>query len=154
MRIYCDLFLDCQANDDILRFIGLFDKSFKYDPNKIYSGYLNICMERISLIPIMNTLNSKKISAFSVPLYYKHGTITEEDAFNIAKDKSMHKNIEPIFHSTFNRHTPLFYYFETIFLGDNTDGFLPSGIRIDKLDGHVWSDFEYDKYMYDFNMKF
>ena len=154
MRIYCDLFLDCQTNNDTLRFINLFDKSFKYKPNKTYCGYLNICMERISLIPIINTLNSKKINVFSVPLKYKHGTITEEEAFNIAKEKSRYNNIEPIFHSTFNRHTALFYYFETIFLGDNSYGFLSSGIRVDKLDGHVWSDFEYYKYMYDFNMKF
>lgn len=67
MRIYCDLFLDCQANDDILRMISLFDKRFKHNPNENYFGYLNICMERLSLIPIINVLNRKKISAFIVP---------------------------------------------------------------------------------------
>lgn len=153
-RIYCDLFLNCQTNDDILRCISLFDKSFKYNPNKMYSGYLNIRMERINLIPIMNTLNNKKISAFSVPLYYKGGSITKEEAFNIAKDTLKYKNIEPIFDSEFNEHTPLFYSFATIFLGDNPDGFLPNNIRVDKLDGHLWSDFEYCQYMYDFNNKF
>lgn len=51
--------------------ISLFDKRFKYNPDENYSGYLNICMERISLIPIINILNRKKISAFSAPLCYK-----------------------------------------------------------------------------------
>lgn len=157
MKIYCDLFLDCETNHYSLKMIELLDKSYKYHKDITYSGYLNICVERLKLIPLIHLLNTQKIPVFSVPLCYKNGTIiTELEAFNIAKNmlNNDNRDLEPILVSEFNKHTPLFYSFAVKIYGDSPNGFIPNNILIDKIDGHRWGEFDYDKYMYDFNVRF
>lgn len=155
MKIYCDLFLDCQINDNSLKFLELLDRNFKYNQDKLYHGYLNISVERLKLIPLISIMKNKKINYYSVPLQYKNNTnITEQESFQIAKKSIKYKEIELLIDSKFNHHTPLFYSFKTVFIGNNPNGFMPNNIMIDKIDGHLWSDFEYDKYMYDFNLRF
>lgn len=155
MKIYCDLFLEYPTNDNSLRFLELLDKNFKYNHDKLYHGYLNICVERLKLINLISILKDKKINYYSVPLQYKNNiNITAQEAFQIAKKSTRYKDVEPLIDSDFHHHTPLFYSFKTVFVGNNPDGFIPNNVMIDKIDGHLWSDFEYDGYMYDFNLKF
>lgn len=155
MRVYCDLFLDCQTNDKSLKFLEILDSSFQYSSDNLYCGYLDVCVERLKLIPLIDMLKGNNISYFSVPLYYKNSIhISKLEAFDRAKKIAKQRGVEPIISSVFNRDTPLFYLFQVKPSMDGFDGFISNCIIIDKIDGHVWSDFEYDKYMYDFNVRF
>lgn len=154
MRIYCDLYLESPTNDRSLKFLEILDKDFNYKEQNSYSEYLNVSIERLKLIPLINILNSKKILSYSVPLQYKTNTIPIDKAFNLAEKHNTSNNLKVIKNSHLAAHTPLFWVFRMDVVGENPNGLLPNPIYVDKLDGHIWTIFEYDKYMYDFNNRF
>lgn len=148
-----DLYLNCKTNDGSLRLLQIFDSSFKYHDDGFYERYLGVSIHRIKLIPIINKLRKKGIKSYSVPINYRDNkTITIDNALDIAKEK-FNKNQHRIFKNKMIKNdNPLIWCFSIVSLiGEEKAGGI---VMIDRLDGHMWSQEEFEIYMYDYNNVF
>ena len=61
MQKLCDIYICEPTSSDRLRFVSLFDKSFLYEENKTYYGYLGINVARIKLISVVSDLRKNGV---------------------------------------------------------------------------------------------
>ena len=149
MQKLCDLFLCEPTKTDRLRPIGLFDKSFLYDPEKQYSGYLRTNIDRIKMISIVYDLRKNGIDCFSVPIEYRdRENLSIDHAFALAMGYARSKNAEVSIRMQ-SKCPPVYWVFDL--LPSQEDERVGGTVMIDRLDGHVWTSSEYEEYMYNFN---
>ncbi|MFO1369482.1 MAG: hypothetical protein U1F46_10845 [Marinagarivorans sp.] len=150
----CDLYLCQSVSSDDLDWTRLIDRNFALDKSKPYIGYLGLNGDRLAMIPLITQLRNKNIICYSVPITYRDNkNICQEEARALAQKHAAIKLLsackprhpEPI--------TPLFYLFN---LASGVKEIEKTGgvIMVDRLDGHIWSAYEHDQYMYDFNNVF
>lgn len=150
MDSVCDLFLNTPTSSRDLRYINILDKSFLYQTDAIYSGYLGVSVNRVKLIPLINLLKKQGVSVYSVPLNYKEASqISKEKAFKIAGNHASLHGLKVCFDSSMRQNdNPLIWVFDVISLAEEKAGGV---VMIDRLDGHVWSLDDLETYMYDYN---
>lgn len=149
MNNLCDLYLPTRSISTEFRFVKIFDKSFIYEENKFYEGFLNITVERISLLNLIFELRKKGITAYSVPIDYREAKIGKQEAFEIACTFAK-KNDFIVSENAFNvsNEIPLFWSFS---FTDKAYDIVGGILRFDRLDGHEWSNLDYLMYMHDYN---
>ena len=146
----CDLFLPDATRSKNLKFLKLLDKHFIYEKGKKYSGYVGICVNRIRLIPQIHLLREEGIRSYSVPINYKNSVqISKEEAFAIAaKDIDETQGYLVMDDAFLPNNIPLVWLFS--FINQNKE-IIGGKVIVDRMDGHIWTADEYDKYMYDYN---
>lgn len=154
MNNICDLYFTHPTNDTQLRFIGLFDKDFKFQEDKLYNGYVGTAIHRVKLIPMINSLRRSGIEVYSVPIDYRErASISKSEAFKIAEAHAQKSNMQASFDLPPGaKEPPLFWIFPLRSLtGEERIG---GTVVIDRIDGHRWTLDELDQYMYDYNNLF
>ena len=146
----CDIFLADTTKTSSLKFLSLLDKNFTYNKDKEYSGYMDICVHRIKLIPQISLLREEGIKSYSVPINYKNAKqITKEEAFSIAEgDIDKTKGYIIMDDKFLPNNIPLVWLFSFI---NNDKDIIGGKVIVDRIDGHIWTSDEFYKYMYDYN---
>jgi len=151
MQKKCDLYFCDSVNSSRLKFLELFDKNFLYDSKKSYSGFLHTNVDRVKLVSVVSDLKRHGIICFSAPIEYRdRETISMEAAFDFA---TKHANAYGASVAISMRHQkipPVFWIFDQL-PGGNSEEKSGGVVMIDRLDGHVWTDSEYEEYLYDYN---
>lgn len=152
MQKKCDLYLSEAATSDRLKFVSLFDKSFVFDPLKTYSGYLHVNVDRVKLVPVVSDLRKCGITCFSVPIEYRdRENLPMSDALRLANERA--RSLRASAFSSAGRGAkspPVIWCFDLRYeraSDEKADGV----VLIDRIDGHVWTDSDYEEYMYDYN---
>ena len=148
----CDLYICESVKNDRLRFIGLFDYTFRYQEESAYVGFLGVGIGRIKAVSIVSDLRGHGVSCFSVPIEYRdaaHWSV--EMALDKAEShaESIKASIAPV-EKMSQRYPPLYWMFHL--LNNEGEGGRSGGVvMVDRIDGHIWSKSEYEEYMYDYN---
>lgn len=145
----CDLYLKQRVCSKKLKYLSLFDKAFSSEKVDYDFGYLGVNVERIRLVVFVVELRAAGVDALSVPVVYRDSQkISREDGFRLANDYAglqgrgvASKDVRVVDDS------PLFWVFTMVGGLEEKSGGV---VRIDKVDGHVWSAIEYDEYMHDY----
>lgn len=147
MQKMCDLFVPRLTEHAELRFLSLFDKSFDYNQNAIYEGFINVNIKRIKLVNFIMEFNKKNIQCFNVPIEYRDRELMtkEESLFSLTKYKK-DKGVDVSFKQDLC--SPLYWGYEIINDPEQKVGGL---LYVDKIDGHIWTLDEYEEYHYDYN---
>lgn len=147
----CDLYFCDAAKSDRLKFIELFDKSFIYDSEKSYIGFLHANADRVKLVSVVSDLRRNGIACFSVPIAYRdHETISMETALDLATKHAKTFGASVAISARHQKAPPVFWAFDLI--PGNAEAEKSGGVvMIDRLDGHVWTYSEYEEYLYDYN---
>jgi hypothetical protein len=155
MNQLCDLYFPVATQSNRLKFITIFDKNFVFDAEKIYQGYLGVNIKRIKLISILDDLRKNKIQVFSAPIAYRdQKNISEENAFQIAKEHSQKENKKIDRTPQEWQSFPAYFRFPLTDSDDTSGDKAGGSICIDRLDGHVWTNDESEEYFYDYNNLF
>lgn len=151
MQKKCDLYLFDVVKSDRLKFIELFDKRFVYDSEKSYSGFLHANVDRVKLVSVVSDLKRNGIDCFSVPIAYRdHETISMETALELAAEHAKGFGASVVTSSRHQKVSPVFWVFDLL-PGNTAEERSGGVVMIDRLDGHVWADSEYEEYLYDYN---
>jgi hypothetical protein len=145
----CDIYICGESKSPHFKFIGLFDKSFNYSGDRLYSGFMNVNIGRVKLISIISDLRKAGVACFSVPVEYRDNVgIDVREARSIAEKHAESIGFEISGFSARQDYAPLFWVFDV----SGGDGDRVGGVVIvDRLDGHIWETDEYEEYMYDYN---
>lgn len=146
----CDLFLLNEYKGSDLGPLHIFDKGFVYRPEKKYSGFLGLNVDRIKMVSIVVELRRKRLEVFSSDVRYRDlKNISAEEAARLAYGYAAAKGINLEFDYFWSMKNPPVFWGFRIVCGDadRTGGI----VMIDRLDGHVWNDSEYAEYLYDYN---
>lgn len=147
MQKTCDLFIPLLTNDPKLKYLSLFDNSFKYDEHSLYEGYLNLNIKRIKLIHFVSYFRTKGIHIFNVPIEYRDNkNINKAKGTKIAQKYANDNNFEVCFSE--KPSVPLYWAYRII---NDIQERVGGMVYIDKLDGHIWTIEEYEEYFYDYN---
>ncbi|MFV0549939.1 MAG: hypothetical protein ACK5M5_14665 [Limnobaculum xujianqingii] len=148
MKNICDLYLNKEVDSYHFKYLSLFDKTFIYIPQKLYSGYLGLNVERIKLVSVVIALRKEGIEAINVPVIYRDGLLLSRvTGFDIAKKHAL-LNGYNVMLENINENIPLCWsYIITNHQNEKVGGV----VHVDKLDGHIWTSLEYEEYMYDYN---
>jgi hypothetical protein len=147
MKKLCDVYLlsDVQGN----KLPCMPPNYISIDPAKIYTGYLNMSLNRIKCVAVVSKFRRHGLICYGAPIKYRDvANVTVETAFSIAVNRanSLGCVIQlPI--SCRNSSPPVFWSFK---LNCGAD-FVGGAVAVDRLDGHVWSEDEVEEYMYDYN---
>lgn len=152
MQKKCDLYLCAEVDASQVKMLRLFDKSFSFEEGAVRSGYLFVNVDRIKLVAVVSDLRRRNIPCFSVPVEYRNSTITFDAAFDIAKKHTAEQGaivgrVDQV------RCPPLFWSFSLVSIG-SSEKKAGGVLMVDRLDGHIWSQDEYEEYMYDYNNVF
>lgn len=150
MKKKCDLYLNESINSSDFKFIKIFDKNFIYDEKKTYSGYLNVNIDRIKMVSLVTELRNKGVCAYSVPVEYRDkNNLSQEQAFIYASAYAESQKFNVIIDlNRTAKAAPVFWLFNIVNDSEERAGGI---VRVDKLDGHIWSLLEYEEYMHDYN---
>ena len=90
------------------------------------------------------------IKSYSVPINYRDNKmINIDDALNIAKEKFSKIQYKIVKNKMIKNDNPLIWCFSIIpLVGEEKAG---GTVMIDRLDGHIWNQEEFEIYMYDYN---
>ncbi len=147
MENLCDLYIPIEHKINVpeIRFLELFDKSFKYDENKLYQGFVGVNIVRIQLLRVVLELKKEGVVCLNVPIRYRDNpTIDLDQAYSYAKQYADSKNYEMGYIES--EGTPLYWTF-----GLYSDDLVGGRVMVDKIDGHIWSGIERMAYQYDYN---
>jgi hypothetical protein len=149
----CDLYLCDSIKSDRLRFIRLFAREFSFDPDVFYRGYLRINVDRVKLVSVISELRKGGIKCFSVPVEYRdRDVISVDEAFALASEYAHSLNLSITPRSGEQPcEIPLFWSFNLT--GDENEK-VGGIVMVDRMDGHIWKNDEYEEYMYDYNNVF
>ncbi|WP_221927951.1 hypothetical protein, partial [Xanthomonas graminis] len=149
-KIKCDAFSFEAVKSDKIRFLRIYDKSFNYKKSGSYEGYFGVEIDRINLVRILIDLQSDGLRCFSVPLCYKENRLlNESECLLFAKKYASSIGVKiSEERGLVSLDLPLYHTFTII---DGCQERAGGIVRIDKLDGHVWTLLEFEEYMYDFN---
>ncbi|WP_152974254.1 hypothetical protein [Pseudomonas asplenii] len=145
----CDLFLSGEYSGGEFKFLRIFDRGFVCELGRVYSGYLGLNVERVKMVSILLELKRNGVDAFSLPIRYRDlNGVSFEESKEVASNYAESKGFGVFFdYSCSEKMPPAFWAFRLSGGIERVGGF----VMVDRLDGHVWSDLEYDEYMYDFN---
>ncbi|MDY4282990.1 hypothetical protein [Xanthomonas sp. LF06-19] len=148
-RFNCDLFSFEVVTSERLKLIGIYDKDFRYKEGG-FQGYFGVKIERINLVRILIDLRSLGINCFSVPHCYKEKRLLgKSECLRFAKKyaSSIGASVaeEGILLS------PGLPLYQTFNIVDSCQEKAGGVVRVDRLDGHIWTLLEFEEYMYDFN---
>ena len=150
----CDLYLPEPVRTKKLAILNYYDKNFIFDTNKLYNGYMNVSINRLAIVYMVSSLRKEDIISYGVPLKYKDVRITREEAFIIATNyinNEFSDGKNRFLKLDYKYGIPLVWHF-SIFEEDPDPDIAGWGsVKIDKLDGHIWSEYEYYEYLYDYN---
>jgi len=146
----CDLFLLNEYKGSELGSLHVFDKNFVCEPEKKYSGFLGLNVNRVKMVSIVVELRCRGLEVFSSAVQYRDlNNIGVEQATKLACCYSAAKGFHVFFDPLWSmKSPPVFWSFRIVDAGEVRVG---GTVMIDKLDGHVWSNDEYLEYLYDFN---
>lgn len=150
MKSKCDIYIPTPTLAPELKYARLFDKSFAYDQNCKYFGYVGLELPRLRAVFIVTQFRARGVFALAVPLKYKSSTVSIEQARELAvtyansKQCGVSSGEGPL-----DAHSPLYWCFAVTYYGN--DDRVGGKILIDRFDGHVWSLEELEEYMYDYN---
>lgn len=151
MQAKCDLYFCDTVKSDRLKFIELFDKSFVFESEKSYLGFLQVSVNRVKLVSVVSDLKRNGITCFSAPIAYRDcETISMETAFDVATEHAKAFGTSVVVSVLRQKAPPLYWIFDLLpgIAAEEKSGGV---VMIDKLDGHVWTYSEYEEYMYDYN---
>lgn len=151
MQKKCDLYFCDAVKSERLKFIELFDKNFIYDSEKSYVGFLRANIDRVKLVSVVSDLRRNGVACFSVPIAYRDcETISIETALDLAAEHAKTIGASVAISMRHKKVPPVFWAFDLIpgSIKEETSGGM---VMIDRLDGHVWTYFEYEEYLYDYN---
>lgn len=147
MSKLCDLYVSDLQDNSGLKLLKIYDKNFIYNEFNIYEGFLGINVNRIKLINFLIDLRNKGIKCFNAPIAYRDNiTLSKEAAYTIAKKYAKAQGYKVHLASYF--YPPVFWLFN---IADDPQERAGGVVLVDKLDGHIWSNEEYEEYMYDYN---
>ena len=151
MQKKCDLYFYNVVDSDRLKFIELFDKNFLHEESKIYSGYLHIAVDRVKLVSVVRDLRSNGTDCFSVPIEYRdQKNISIDQALALAAAYAKTIGASAISSNRHQKVPPVFWCFDLAcrnVAAEKAGGM----VMIDRLDGHIWNESEYEEYFYDYN---
>ncbi len=152
MQKKCDIYLCDPVRTDRLRFASLFDKSFQYDENKTYVGYLGLNIDRVKLVSVVLDLKKNGVACFSVSIEYRvDGNLPIETAADIASEYAMSIGASAAPSAMLKSKCPPVYWIFDLRNNEENQGNVGGVVMVDRIDGHVWSQSENEEYMYDFN---
>lgn len=152
MQRKCDIFFPKQVQSERIRFVELFDKNFVYEEGGKYSGYLHASAERIKFVSVVRDLKIDGIDCFNVPIEYRdEENISVKKALDIASQhaRTIGASAGPS-GGLSSGNPPVFWLFNLRFF-DSSDTRVGGTVKVDRLDGHIWTRSEYEEYMYDYN---
>ncbi|WP_124459409.1 hypothetical protein [Variovorax sp. KBW07] len=128
-------------------------KGVVIDENRYYKGFLGYGIDRLLGVALVTSFRRDGIDALNVPVGYRDGNLlTPEEMVDRVKGQLTKgsellpaKIDENLLH-------PMKVIFKTNapeFLIVNGEG--GGRIVVDRLDGHIWSDYEQAEYAYDYN---
>jgi hypothetical protein len=149
MQKKCDLYLCADTDVSQIKMLRLFDKDVLPEKDTVRSGYLFVNVERVKLVAVVSDLRRRGVPCFSVPIEYRNSVHTYAEAFEIAQKHAAEQGVL-VAQIDQERCPPLYWSFRLICigLGEQKAGGI---LMVDRLDGHVWSQNEYEEYMYDYN---
>lgn len=151
MQKKCDLYFFDGVKSDRLKFIELFDKNFVYNNQKSYVGFLHANVDRVKLVSVVTDLRRNGIACFSVPVAYRdHETISMETALDLAIERAKTFGASATTSTRHEKAPPVFWAFD-LMPEETADEKSGGVVMIDRLDGHIWTDSEYEEYLYDYN---
>lgn len=114
---------------------------------------LGVNVERFRLVRVVVDLRNEGVRVLSVPVRYRDSlNIDRGEALVLAKEYAEAKGFKVAGNDLrVDNFTPLYWSFS---ISDPTGERAGGKVRVDRVDGHVWSMDEYDKYMYDYNCIF
>ncbi len=147
--IYCDLYSSGSISSKKLRFLSLYDKSFEYKEGACISGYFGVKVDRISLVRIIVDLRSEGFNCLSIPMCYKTSRLlTVSECLNIGRKYASNNNISISEIERMLPDLPFCFNFDVMGGVEERAGGI---VRVDKLDGHIWTLSEVEEYMHDYN---
>ena len=152
MQQKCDIYLSEPTQTERLRSVGMFDRDFQYEEGKLYVGYLGVNIYRVKLVSIVSDLRKRNIACFGVPTTYRDNeNLSLDAAISIANEytRSLGKSAEPS--SMLKSKSPPVYWIFDLKNDEGPGGKAGGVVMVDRIDGHIWSQCEYEEYMYDFN---
>jgi hypothetical protein len=152
MQKKCDIYLCESVRTDRLKFIELFDHSFRYEEYRIYQGYLGVSVDRLKLIPVVSDLRKNHVSCFSVPIEYRdYSNFSFTDAaMKAAQYAEIRGEVIASPEVLQSKSAPVYWVFGLINLGGDCEK-AGGTVAVDRIDGHIWTQSEIEEYMYDFN---
>lgn len=105
----------------------------------------------MKLVPIVADLRLRRVACFSVPVEYRdRPNLDRQKAFRLAQDHARTVGAKALSGNRPKVSAPLFWLFDMTFEAplEEKAGAL---VMVDRLDGHIWTDDEYEEYMYDYN---
>jgi hypothetical protein len=150
MKEKCDLYLPYQIignREWSERILRIYPKAI-LEEGRPYSGFLGINIDRLSAVSMVTEFRKRKIPCFNVPIAYRDGTtISVDEAIAFARKNT--GLVEANFTADHRSNVPLWWSLISDALPNAGEG--GGRISIDRLDGHVWRDYETGEYMYDYN---
>jgi len=155
VQTQCDLYLFDPVQSERLRFLSLYDSFFVYDKDKSYSGFVGVNIDRVKLVSVVSDLRFNGIASASVPIKYKdRQNIEKETAVDIATKYALTRlGASGVNASNRSKVSPVVWMFEVKYERDPY-GAAGGVVMVDRVDGHVWSQSEYEEYQYDYNNVF
>jgi hypothetical protein len=132
----------------------LYDKGFRCEGGRRYSGYVGANVHRVKLVVVVSNLRKRNIESFSAPVEYRdRESLDSEHAFTLAKIYAGKTGATVPSTIPLKTSPPVVWSFESFY---DDPGAERAGaiVMVDRLDGHVWSVDEYEEYMYDYNNVF
>jgi hypothetical protein len=152
MQKKCDLYFSDPAKSTRLKFVELFDKSFIYEAEKIYAGYLHVNVDRIKLVSVVTDLRGNGLSCSSVPTEYRdHASISMVAAQSLASEYAKTIGTTVVLSKGSASKSPPVYWIFDLLYENSRDEKAGGVVIVDRLDGHIWSGSEYEEYWYDYN---
>jgi hypothetical protein len=151
MQKPCDLYLCQPATCDALWAVTLYDKGFKCESGRRYSGYLGANIRRVKMMVVVSNLRKHNVESFSAPIEYREReNLDSERAFALAKLHASKTGATISSKAPLRASPPVVWSFELVY---EDPGAQRAGaiLMLDRLDGHAWSTDEYEEYMYDYN---
>jgi len=152
MQKKCDLYLCNGIRSERLKFVKIFDDNFSYDSERIYLGYLGINVNRIKLVSVVSDLKGHEIPCFSVPTIYRENeNISSNQAMELANKYALNLGASVLQVIRSQPQCPPVYWAFGLKCNDDVAEKVGGVVLIDRIDGHVWTNSEYEEYMYDYN---
>ncbi len=151
MQQKCDIYFSEPTRTDRLKFVSMFDKNFRYEEGKVYVGYLGVNVDRVKLVSIVSDLRKSNIACFSAPIEYRDNEKLSLDAAIVLANeyaKSIENSVA-LSSMLKSKSPPVYWAFDL--KNEGFEGKAGGVVMVDRIDGHIWSQREYEEYMYDFN---
>ncbi|GAB7530442.1 hypothetical protein PS3A_28530 [Pseudomonas sp. 3A(2025)] len=145
----CDLYSTEVITSPTLRFLKLYDDTVDYLQVLNRSGYCGVSIERINMLRLIVDLRRDGFNASSIPVCYKSASLlTRQACFALAENYASSQGFSILADVFQKLEIPIYHTFSIIQRSEEKAGGI---VRVDRLDGHIWTMLEFEEYMHDYN---